>query len=177
VVGATLRTRHVDKDVPFGVVFEDLENLARTTAGIRASSVPLWHLAFVNPGMSHARGLGKDYLLFGAYPGKRAADVAEGLREALGPRGGRMLPTTDAYRVWGERFFPVAPSNPTPTPERKLIPLTELVEILGGIRDSPEENAVQGTVSRSGEVLLLTFDAREEGWVQDHGKIRHERGI
>ena len=175
VVGATLRTRRADKDVPFSIAFDNLENLARTITSIQAASVPLWHLAFVNPAMSRARGLGKDYLLFGAYSRERAEYVTEGLRDACGPRGGRMLPRADAYRVWGERFFPVAPSHSTPAPERKLIRLTELVEVMGSMRDRPEENAVQGTVSRSGEVLLLTFDAREEGWVQGYRDIHHER--
>jgi len=177
VVGATLRTRRAEKDVPFGIAFDNLEDLARTITSIQAANVPLWHLVFVNPTMSRARGLGKDYLLFGAYSDKQAAYATEGLRGAYGPRGGRMLPRADAYRVWGERFFPVAPSHSTPTPERKLIRLTELVEALGSTQDRPEENAVQGTVSRSGEVLLLTFDARDEGWVQDYRDIQHERGM
>jgi glycolate oxidase len=166
VVGAKLRTRRADVDVPFAAHFKAPEDLAGAVADLSDAGTPLWHLAFVDPGMSRARGLGDDYLLFGAYPGERAKDVEEGLRDTLGPRGGRMLPAADAYRVWGERFFPVAPSHPTPAPERALVPLTELTGVLDGMQDRPEENVVQGTVSRSEEVLLLTFDAREEGWVR-----------
>jgi hypothetical protein len=57
----------------------------------------------------------------------------------------------------GERFFPVAPSHPTPVPtDRVLVAVEDLASVLD--RFSPK--AVQGTVVRSGEVLLLAFDPR-----------------
>jgi hypothetical protein len=59
----------------------------------------------------------------------------------------------------------VAPSRPTPTSsQRTLVPMAELAESLFATRKRSTNPAVQGTVSRSGEILLLTFDAREEGW-------------
>lgn len=166
VVGATIRTRRADADVPFGVVFKNPEDLARTVAVISERGVPLWHLAFLDSGMARARGLGEDYLLFGAYPRERTASVEEALRGASESHLGRILPTAETYRVWGERFFPIAPSHPTPTStKRTIISLNELAETLAGTRGQPADLALQGTVARAGEVLLLTFDAREEGWV------------
>lgn len=166
VVGAKLQTRRAEADVPFAALFGAPQDLASAVINITDAGVPLWHLAFVNPGMSLARGFGENYLLFGAYPGERAADAEQGLWSALGTRGGSMLPAAHAHRVWGERFFPVAPSHPTPIPERMLVPLAEFAGVLGSMRDRPEKNAVQGTVARSREVLLLSFDAREEFWVR-----------
>src|SRR5215208_2501065 len=110
VVGATLRTRLAKNDVPYALAFGDPEKLACAVASISHVSVPLWHLAFLSPQMARIRGLGEDYLLFGAYPGDRGA-VAEDLREIVSSHHGRVLPPTDAYRAWGERFFPVAPSH------------------------------------------------------------------
>jgi len=59
----------------------------------------------------------------------------------------------------------VAPSRPTPIAERTLVPLAELTKALADTRVRPEV-AVQGTVARSGEVLLLTIEAQEEGRVR-----------
>jgi uncharacterized lipoprotein NlpE involved in copper resistance len=43
--------------------------------------------------------------------------------------------------------------------------MTELTEALLATRDHSTDIAVQGTVARTREVLLLTFDAQKEGWV------------
>ena len=165
VVSATLRTRRADADVPFGVAFEEAEDLLGAVSEVAQAGVPLWHLAVLNPQMTRARGLGEDYLLFGAYPGQRAPEAGEGLRGAFEPYRGRLLPAAEAYRVWGERFFPIAPSRPTPSAVRQVVSLAELSEAFRRAEERSEHAAVQGTVSRSGEVLLLIFDASEEGWV------------
>ena len=98
-------------------------------------------------------------MLYGAYPGERDKLTGEALRKVASSTGGRLLPTSDAYRVWGERFFPVAPSRPTPIlSDRAFVPVTEIPAFL----KERSAMAVQGTVARSGEVLLLGFDAGEE---------------
>lgn len=158
-VGARLKTRRAEADVPFAAVFEGAEDLAQAVAGVASSRVPLWHLAFLNPPMSRARALGERYLLFGAYPRERESKVAGPLGEVVEASRGRVLGVADAYRVWGERFYPVAPSHPTPVPtDRTLIGIEDVPEAL--YRFSPK--AVQGTVARSAGVLLLAFDARHE---------------
>jgi hypothetical protein len=127
-------------------------------ANIFREGLPLWHLAFLSPEMARLRGLGQDHLLFGAYPGGRRAAVEEALREVASSAGGRVLPPADAYRVWGERFFPIAPSRPTPVlSERAFIQVGEIPAAL----KSHANEAVQGTVARSGEVLMLAFDPGE----------------
>ena len=162
IVGAKLRTRPAQNDVPCALTFGDPENLSRAVASISDARVPLWHLAFLNPQMARIRGLGEEHLLFGAYPGERGAAAEEALREVASSHHGRVLPPVDAYRAWGERFFPVAPSRPTPAlADRTFVSVTQIAESL---KTRPEK-AVQGTVARSGEVLLLTLDAQEEGRV------------
>ncbi|HET7271125.1 MAG TPA: FAD-binding oxidoreductase [Rubrobacter sp.] len=159
VVGARIKTRGVEADVPFAAVFTEAEDLADAVAGIVGSQMPLWHLAFLNPAMSRARALGDDYLLFGAYPRERQTKVAAPLREVVQTSRSRLLGAADAYRVWGERFFPVAPSHPTPVPtDRVLIDVGDVSKVLD--RFSPK--AVQGTVARSREALLLAFDASRD---------------
>jgi FAD/FMN-containing dehydrogenase len=167
VVAATMRTRRADADAPFAAAFDEPEDLLESIASLREARAPLWHLAFLDPGMVRARSLYDGYLLFGAYPAERASVVEEVLRETFEPHHGRLLPAAESYRVWGERFFPMAPSQPTPTSaQRTLVPMTELPEALLDTRERSTDPAIQGTVSRSGEVLLLTFDAQEEGWTQ-----------
>jgi hypothetical protein len=66
-----------------------------------------------------------------------------------------VLSPNEAYRAWGERFFPIAPSRPTPDlSDRTFIRLAEIPVALKGHANE----AVQGTVARSGEVLMLAFD-------------------
>jgi FAD/FMN-containing dehydrogenase len=156
VVGARLGTRRA-ADMPFAAAFRDAGDLTGTVETIFEARPPLWHVAFLSPAMARARTLGEDFLLFGAYPGERKERVEGDLHSVLERARGDALAATDAYRVWGERFFPVAPSHPTPVPtDRVLVGVEELANVLD--RFSPK--AVQGTVARSGEVLLLAFDAR-----------------
>lgn len=152
VVAATLRTRRADRDVPFALAFGSPEDLARAVKDVHEAGAPLWHLSFLNGAMARARGLGEDLLLFGAYPGEEAQEVEGTLREATSARRGSMFPPAGAYRVWGQRFFPVAPSRPTPVQaDRSSVSLAEISEVLR----NRTANAVQGTVARSGQVLIL----------------------
>jgi FAD/FMN-containing dehydrogenase len=158
VVHATLQTRRAENDKPYALAFGDSGRLAASVADIFREGVPLWHLAFLSPEMARLRGLGQDHLLFGAYPGGRGAAVEKALRDIATSAGGRVHSAADAYRAWGERFFPIAPAHPTPVlTERAFI---RVGEIPAALKRHPNE-AVQGTVSRSGEVLLLAFDPSE----------------
>jgi len=93
---------------------------------------------------------------------ERATSIKEALEDVPAVRRGRVLPPSDAYRIWNERFYPIIPSHPTPHVDRTLTSVSEVAGALGVGQDRPVETAVQGTVSRSGEVLLLTFDPNEE---------------
>ena len=165
VVGAKLRTRRADADVPFGAAFGSAGEVVRAVAGVVEAGLPLWHLAFLNPGMAHARNLGEGFLLFGAYPAERGGEIEGGLRSVVVSSRGRALPAAEAHRAWGERFFPVTPSILPRFPglARELVSLVKLPEKLGAVEGRPGHPAVQGTVSRSGEVLLLTLEDHEKG--------------
>ena len=89
-----------------------------------------------------------------------AAEVEKGLRDILEACRGRPLGIAEAYRVWGQRFFPVAPAHPTPHAARRFVALGGLARELEGSRP---KDALQGTVGRSGEVLLLRLGDEEEG--------------
>jgi hypothetical protein len=118
--------------------------------------------------MARARNLGEDFLLFGAYPTERGRKVEGGLRSVVASCRGGTLPAAEAYRAWGERFFPVTPSILPPRfpgVSREFVSLVELAGKLSGAEDRPG-HAVQGTVARSGEVLLLAIGDPEEGWTR-----------
>jgi FAD/FMN-containing dehydrogenase len=164
VVGARLRTRQVDADTPFGAAFEDAAGLAGAVTDLFDRSVQLWHLAVLNPAMARARNLGGMHLMFGAYPRERTGEVEHGLRSVVESNRGRLLPAVDAHRVWGERYFPIRPSifQPGfPGLSREFYSLAELPQKLEQVEDSATSVALQGTIARSGEILLLTLDARE----------------
>jgi FAD/FMN-containing dehydrogenase len=155
IVGAKLKTRRADADVPFAASFPDAEKLTGAVAGLKEARPPLWHVALLNPAMSRARASAEAHVLFGAYAGEREAEVAGPLGGVVEAHRGRLLGAADAHRVWGERFFPVAPSHPTPEPaDRVLADVEELPKVLERL----QSKAVQGTVARSGEVLVLAFD-------------------
>ena len=163
VVGARLRTRHAHTDRPFAATFSESGGVAGAVAALVASEAPLWHLAFVNPTMAAARGLKEDYMLFGAYPSTRDTEAWGRERSRVfTEHGGTELEDREAWRIWGERFFPVAPSHPTPEPaDRVLADAKDLPKVLERLK----RKAVQGTVARSGEVLVLAFEeGLAEGW-------------
>ena len=77
---------------------------------------------------------------------------------------GGLLPAVDAHRAWGERYFPIRPSIlPPGFPGlfREFSSVAELPHKLEQLEDSAKNFALQGTIARSGEILLLTLDARE----------------
>ena len=161
VVGARLRTRRADADRPFAAAFSEPGGVAGAVAALLASEAPLWHLAFVSPTMAAARGLRERYLLFGAYPSARDTESWWGLRRrVLGEHGGVELDGREAWRVWGERFSPVVSAHPTPHATRRFVAAGGLAQELEGSRP---KDALQGTVGRSGEVLLVRLGDEEEG--------------
>jgi FAD/FMN-containing dehydrogenase len=161
IVGARLETRRADADVPFAASFADAESLTGAVAGVLEARLPLWHVALLNPAMARARVSADAHLLFGAYPREREVRIAGPLREIVESGVGRILDAADAYRLWSERFFPMGPSRPSPEPtDRVLAPVGDLP----GVLDRLSRGAVQGTVARSGEVLLIALDeASREG--------------
>jgi FAD/FMN-containing dehydrogenase len=150
IVGAKLRTRQADADVPFGAVFGSADELTGAVAGIAEVGLPLWHLAFLNPVMAHARDLGENFLLFGAYPAGRAGEIEDRLRSVIASSRGRVLSAAEAHRAWGERFFPVTPSGlPSrfPVLSRELVSLMNFPEKLGEVKERLGNAAVQSTVA------------------------------
>jgi len=159
VVNARLRTRRAKGDRPFAVAFSEPASVAGAVTALLASEAPLWHLAFVSPTMAAARGLREQYLLFGAYPGARDGEEWWDLRgRVIDDHGGVELDGHEAWRIWGERFFPVAPAHPTPHATRRFISAGRLTQEL---EDSGPGDAFQGTVGSSGEVLLLKLGVGE----------------
>ncbi len=158
MVKTRLVTRPAAEDVPVGAVFRSSEELAGAVRYLYENSVPLWHLAFLNPPMARARGLKKKHVLFGAYPEERSARVEPALRKALEGHRGRFLPSPDVQRLWEQRFFPVGSSGSPPRPGRALVTVERLVRTLEKLdRGSLSKVAIQGTVAGSGEVSLLAF--------------------
>lgn len=163
VVSARLRTRRRGEDRVFAAAFEDAREIAGAVGDLVSSDAPLWHLAFVSPVMAVARGLRASFLLFGVYPSRKDGEAWRELRRrVIKTHGGTELDIREAGRVWGERFFPVAPGHPTPEAAREFVPLADLPKTLN---KASSVDALQGTVSRSGETLLLTLGAAdgEEG--------------
>jgi FAD/FMN-containing dehydrogenase len=172
VVGAALRTRRADADVPFGAAFGGAEELVGSVAAVTEAGVPLWHLAFLNPEIARVRDLGENHLLFGAYPRGRAPEVEEALRSTIKLYGGRVLATVEAYRVWEERFFPAVTRQPIPKVTREFVSVAELPEAFSGAQGRVGHLAIQGTVARSGEVLLLSFDTHQKGWERPNHNVQ-----
>ncbi len=71
-------------------------------ADVVKAGLPLWHVAFLNPDMVHARNLGEDFPLFGAYSAERDEEIEDGLRSVIASSRGRVLPAAEAYRAWGK---------------------------------------------------------------------------
>lgn len=158
LVSARLATRPADEDVPVGGAFRSAEDLAGAILNLYRGGIPLWHLAFLNACMARARNLEGEHILFGAYPESRAAGVEPALRSAVESHQGRILSPPEARRIWEQRFFPVGPLGPTPTPGRALVQGARLAPTLVEIERKLAEVAIQGTVARMGEVSLLAFD-------------------
>jgi glycolate oxidase len=157
-VRARLATRAADRDVPAGAVFRDAEDLGNAVLALYRGGVPLWHLGFLNSAMARAGSLEEGHVLFGAYPEERASWVEPALQRASEYHRGRIVTSEEAHRIWEQRFFPVTPLGPTATPGRAFLQGARLAPTLVKLERELAGVAIQGTVSRMGEVALLAFD-------------------
>ncbi len=157
IVRATLKLREMKGDRPFAAAFGRPEALQSTINYLLERRPPLWHLGFMNPPMTQALRVREKYLIFGAYPASDAGAADSELAQALSESHGRPLDPAEAYRIWGGRFFPVAPGRQTPAPGRVLVPASRVGIVLGHLGGGPAELALLGSVARDGSALMLAF--------------------
>jgi glycolate oxidase len=157
-VQARLATRAADGDVPVGAVFRDVEDLGNAVLALYRGGTPLWHLGFLNATMARAGSLEEGHVLFGAYPKERASRVEPALQRASESHRGYVVTREEAHRIWERRFFPAEPLGPTPTPGQAFLQGARLASTLVKLERKLTGVAIQGTVSRTGEVSLLAFD-------------------
>ncbi|CAN5546766.1 hypothetical protein BH24ACT22_BH24ACT22_08810 [soil metagenome] len=166
IVRATLQLRETRGDRPFAAEFAGAEALTRAINFLLERNPPLWHLGVINPAMARAMGSRERYLISGAYPAS-GASAENDLERAVSENRGSRLDAAEAYRIWGSRFFPVAPGQTTPAPGRVLVPAPRVGAVLDHLGSHPSEPAVLGSVSRNGSVLLLAFaNSGTEGRLQ-----------
>ena len=161
VVKAWLTTRRASGDVPVAALFRDAEDLGKAVIDLDRGGVPLWHLGLLNAAMARARRFEIGPVLFGAYPTERAPWVEGALQSVVESHRGEILPRKEAQRVWEQRFFPASHLGPIPRPGRALVRGARLAQTLMEIERRFAGVAIQGSVSRWGEVVLLAFDPAE----------------
>src|SRR5215211_6063748 len=157
IVRATLKVRETKGDRPFAATFGRAEPLQRIINSLLERRPPLWHLGFMNPLMARAMRSREEYLIFGAYPASGAAAAESELEQTLSESRARPLDAAEAYRMWGGRFFPVAPARPTPAPGRVLVPASRIGAVIDNPRSGLAEPGLLGSVARDGSALVLTF--------------------
>jgi FAD/FMN-containing dehydrogenase len=161
VVKVWLTTRRASGDVPVAVLFRDAGDLGKAIVDLDRGGAPLWHLGFLNAAMARAKRFEVDPVLFGAYPEERAPWVEPALQSVVESHRGEILPREDAQRAWEQRFFPASHLGPIPRPGRAFVRGARLAQTLMEIERRFAGVAIQGSVSRWGEVALLAFDPAE----------------
>lgn len=163
-MSAILETRPSSSDIPFAAAFDDPEKLAGAAREIASRGVPLWHLGLANAPMARAAGHPEDeQLLYGAYPEERSPEAENPLWETVSRHDGRRLPAADTHRIWGSRFYPNGAAGGAPRPGSVLLPLEGFGHVLSQVGERLDTVAVQGSVSRTGQVLLLAFGHEVSG--------------
>lgn len=158
VVRAWLMTRRASGDVPVAALFRNAGDLGNAVSDLDRGGVPLWHLGFLNVAMARARRFEVGPVLFGAYPKERTSWVEPALQSVVESHRGDILSREDAQRVWQQRFFPASTLGPIPRPGRAIVRGTRLASTLVEIERKLAGVAIQGSVSRWGEVAILAFD-------------------
>ena len=158
VVRAWIATRRAGDDMPVAALFRDAGDLGKAVVELDKGGVPLWHLGLLNADMARARRFETGPVLFGAYPKERASWVEPALQDVVKSHRGEVLPRREAQRAWEQRFFPVSHLGPTPRPGLALVRGERLAETLLELERKVVGVAIQGSVSRWGEVSLLAFD-------------------
>jgi FAD/FMN-containing dehydrogenase len=161
IVRAWLATRRASGDMPIAALFRDAEDLGNAVTDLDRGGAPLWHLGILNAAMARARRFEVGPVLFGAYPKGGAPWLEPALQGAVESHRGEILPRKEAQRVWGQRFFPASHLGPIPRPGRALVRGERLAQTLVELERKFAGVAIQGSVSRWGEVALLAFDPAE----------------
>ena len=86
-----------------------------------------------------------------------------------------MLTSAEAYRSWGARFFPAGLTGDLPSPASAVVPAPGLEEALPRLAKETPNLAVQGSVARGGEVLLISFRIGAGGRLETPGREDRER--
>ncbi len=153
-VRATLALRGAERDLPFAAAFDEVADLSEALSRLSQEDLGMWHLGFINEARARTGGLPGGNLLFGT---RQDGSGDEILEHVTSSHRGRLLPPAESFRVWGERFFPAGGSGELPNPARVLTPLSGLASLLDELHQETSELALQGTVARNGEVLVLAF--------------------
>ena len=161
IVGATLKLREATRDQPFAAAFDEPAAPARAARSIAEERAPLWHLGFAHPSLSGAPEGG--YVLFGTHAGGQGGGIEGALEREITAQGGRMLAPAETYRVWGTRFFPAGLTGDLPSPATAVVPVAGLEEALPRLAEQTPDLALQGSISRGGDVLLLSFRPGDGG--------------
>jgi FAD/FMN-containing dehydrogenase len=159
IVRAWLATRRASGDVPIAALFRDAEDLGKAVTDLDRGGAPLWHLGILNAAMARRFEVGP--LLFGAYPREGAPWLEPALQDAVESHRGEILPRKEAQRVWDQRFFPASHLGAIPRPGRALVRGERLAQTLVELERKFAGVAIQGSVSRWGEVAILAFDPAE----------------
>jgi len=170
IVGATLRLREASQDRPFAAAFDDGAALARAAGRLWEERPVLWHLGLVHPALALAKGPGEGYVLFGTHAGERDGGIENTLGRVISGHGGEMLSSAEAYRSWGARFFPAGLTGDLPSPASAIVPLSGLEGALLQLDEEAPQLAVQGSVARGGEALLISFRIGASGRLETPGE-------
>lgn len=113
-------------------------------------------------------------MLFGTHDGERGGEIEAALERTISVHRGKLLSSAEAYRSWGARFFPAGLTGDLPVPTPAMVPIPGLEEIHLRLQDEAAHLAVQGTISRGGETLLIAFRIGEDGRLQTPGEKDRE---
>jgi Fe-S oxidoreductase/FAD/FMN-containing dehydrogenase len=183
ITEVTLRVRPDVEQAQTGVSFPDAGRLADALRQVIAAELPVWSVSFVNPALAAYKnaGLPKTHHRHPLKPGPRlpegryvaifayaAADhraVLEGLRRVAAANDGERLPAAATRHEWEERFKPMRLKRlgPSLIPAEVVVPVQSLAETLCGLDHTIRSPmAIEGTVVRGGEVVLLGFLLHDE---------------
>lgn len=178
ITAVTLRVRYLEPEAVWGAAFHNPDAMAHVLHKAQSEGVPLWSVSFITPQMAHMKNnlppkiehghpvheerakLPEAYLAVFVAPASRQPAVESRLEELVSEAGGSMLEEELARHEWEERFdiMHVKRLGPSLVPAEVLVPAQNLGKMLAGVEQRIKlPMAIEGMVSRSGEVTLLGF--------------------
>ncbi|KUK31167.1 MAG: FAD linked oxidase domain protein [Thermoanaerobacterales bacterium 50_218] len=173
IVGATLRIKEFDEEVPLLAAFDRLEDATQAIVMMKDENVPLWSVTVTTPAYITLKQratqhfvLPEDrYFITMVYPKERKSQVESKVKDIVTACRGEMMRESLAKEEWDDKFYPMRfkKLGPSLVASEVILPIENLASFVAEIeRKYKGQFALEGTMIHRDKISILGFMLADE---------------